>query len=140
MNRQLRVIAALLTVSVLSAGSAGAAAVVAGWDFSQFRGSNSLDPIVTNTVPANYSDSDPTFNAGSGSAAFGTLYFNGTNGSSSTSTDFLPTVGTMNCQRLPTGAPQPVGGCTTPNVDGPIRSNKHNPWTQAGDPSFDAFS
>ena len=140
MNRELRVIAALLALSVLSAGSAHAAAVVAGWDFSQYRGSNSLDPVASSTLSANYSDSDPTFNAGSGSAAFGTLYFNGSNGSSSTSTAFLPTVGTMNCERRPTGGLlQPVG-CQAPNVNGPIRSNKNEPWTQAGDPSFDAFS
>lgn len=140
MNRELRVIAALLALSVLSAGSAGAAGIVAGWDFSQYRGSNSLDPIGASTLPANYSDSDPTFNAGSGSAAFGTLFFNGTNGSSSTLTAFLPTAGTMNCQRRPTGGVlQPVG-CATPNVDGPIRSNKHEPWVQPGDVSFDAQS
>src|SRR5262245_32887566 len=111
MNRKLRVMTPLVAVSVLAAVSASAMQVVAGWDFSQFRGNNRLEPIVTNTVPANYSAFDPTFNAGSGSAAFGTLYFDGSNGSSSSSTAFLPTVGTMNCERRPTGGStlQPVG-------------------------------
>ncbi len=139
MNRKLRVIAPLVAVAVLAAVSASAAEVAAGWDFSQYRGNNSLAPLGS-TLPANYSDSDPTFNAGSGSATFGTLYFDGTNGSSSTSTAFLPTAGTMNCQRLPVGGPLKPSGCATPNVDGPIRSNKHEAWSDPGEVSFDAHS
>jgi hypothetical protein len=139
MKLKLRMIAPLIAVSVFAAGSAGAAGIVAGWDFSQYRASGSLTPFAS-TLPANYSDLDPTFNAGSGSAAFGTLYFDGTNGSSSTSTDFLPTAGTMNCERLPVGGVLKPAGCAVPNVDGPVRSNKNEPWSAKGDVAFDAHS
>lgn len=139
MNSKLRVIASLIAVSVFTAGSAAAAGIVAGWDFSQYRGSGALTPF-TNTLPANYSDLDPTFNAGSGSAAFGTLFFDGTNGSSSTLADFLPTAGTMNCERRPVGGALKPAGCAVPNVDGPVRSNKNEPWSAKGDVSFDAHS
>ena len=72
MKMKLRAITPLVAASALLAGSAQAVVTVAaGWDFSQYGGSNSLAPF-TNTLPANYSDSDTTFNAGSGSAAFGT--------------------------------------------------------------------
>lgn len=138
MNMKLRVIASLIAASAFAAGPA-AAGIVAGWDFSQYRASGSLTPF-TNTLPANYSNSDPTFNAGSGSAAFGTLYFDGTNGSSSTLTEFLPTAGTMNCERRPSGGVLKPLGCAAPNVDGPVRSNKNEPWSAKGDVAFDAHS
>src|SRR5258706_9280827 len=101
MNRKLRVAAPVIALSALLAGPGQAVVTVAaGWDFSQYQGAGSLAPF-SNTLPANYSDSDPTFNAGNGSAAFGTLYFDGSNGSSNTVTDFLPTAGAMNCERRP---------------------------------------
>jgi hypothetical protein len=133
----------LVALSVLVAGSALAvqANIVAGWDFSQYGGTGSLAPL-TNTLAANYSDFDPTFNAGSGAASFGTLYFDGTNGSSNTVTDFLPTAGVMNCERRPVGVNQPLkpAGCAVPNVDGSVRSNKKEPWARRGKTSFDAFT
>jgi hypothetical protein len=133
----------LIALSVLVAGSALAAQgnILAGWDFSQYGGTGSLSPL-SNTLPANYSDLDTSFNAGSGSAAFGTLYFDGSNGSSNTTTDFLPTAGVMNCERRPVGVnePQKPAGCAVPNVDGPVRSNKKEPWARRGKTSFDAFT
>src|SRR5262245_9809707 len=115
--------------------------IVAGWDFSQYGGTGSLAPL-TNTLPANYSDLDPSFNAGSGSASHGTLFFDGSKGSSNTVTDFLPTAGVMNCERRPVGVNQPLkpAGCAVPNVDGPVRSNKREPWARQGKTSFDAFT
>jgi hypothetical protein len=143
MKRRLRHMTPLIAFSALLAGPALAAQgnILAGWDFSQYGGTGSLSPL-SNTLPANYSDRDTTFNAGSGSAAFGTLYFDGTNGSSNTVTDFLPTAGVMNCERRPVGVNEPLkpAGCAVPNVDGPIRSNKKEPWARPGKTSFDAFT
>jgi hypothetical protein len=143
MKLRLRLQTPLIALSVFVAGSAMAVQgnIVAGWDFSQYSGTGSLSPL-TNALPANYSDLDPTFNAGSGSAARGTLYFDGSNGSSNTLTDFLPTAGVMNCERRPVGVNQPLKprGCAVPNVDGPVRSNKKEPWARPGKTSFDAFS
>jgi hypothetical protein len=133
----------LVALSALLAGPSLAVQgqIVAGWDFSQYGTTGSLSPL-SNTLSANYSDFDSSFNAGSGSAAFGTLYFDGTNGSSNTVTDFLPTAGVMNCERRPVGVsePQKPAGCAVPNVDGPIRSNKKEPWARRGKSSFDAFT
>ena len=72
-----------LASAVLVAGSAQAL-TIAGWDFSQYLapglltvdGSNGAD-----TLPANYSNLDPTFSAGAESAAHGTMYINGQFGS-----------------------------------------------------------
>jgi hypothetical protein len=62
------------------------AEMVAGWDFSQYlaAGFLTLDPgaaTYVNTLDANYSDFDPTFNAGAESAAFGTMRMDGSAGS-----------------------------------------------------------
>lgn len=79
-----KTLAALASV-LLVAGSAQAA-VIAAWDFSQFfgPGAPTIDgaSLVT-TVTSNYSDFDPTFGAGADSG-FGTLYLDGTNGSTGT--------------------------------------------------------
>jgi len=72
-----------LALSVGITGSAQAV-MVAGWDFSQYAGDGlfSIDGAeFTNVLSANYSNLDPTFGAGAESAAFGTLFFNGTFGS-----------------------------------------------------------
>jgi hypothetical protein len=137
MNTRMRVIASLIAVSALAVPAS--AQTVAGWDFSQYRADGSLAPF-TDTLPANYSDLDPSLNAGAESAAFGTLYFDGSFGSSSTLTDFLPTAGTLNCTRLPVGGNLEPEGCAAPNVDGPVRSNRNEPWSDPGDVSFDAHS
>ena len=60
------------------------AAMVAGWDFSQYAGPGFLTVDGMNfvdTLDANYSDLDPTFGAGAESAAFGTLHYDGQFGS-----------------------------------------------------------
>ena len=60
------------------------AEMIAGWDFSQYFGSGFLTidgATFTDTLDANYSDLDPTFNAGAESAAFGTMYIDGSFGS-----------------------------------------------------------
>src|SRR5215510_2262379 len=146
MNHKLSVMAPWIAVSVLVAASVQAREVVAGWDFSQYQGAGELilspGGGVMNTLSANYSDYDLTFNAGSASAPFGTLFFNGANGSTATTTDFLPTAGVMNCERRAVGVNEPLkpAGCAVPNVDGPIRSNKREPWARRGKTSFDAFT
>lgn len=83
MNTKIR---ALLCVLALSAGRAGSAeaAMVAGWDFSQYcsDGALSIDcENYTETLSANYSDLDLTSGAGVESAAYGMLYLDGSNGS-----------------------------------------------------------
>ena len=66
-------------------GSPAQATMIAGWDFSQYAGDGfmSVDGggTFTDTLDANYSDLDPTFGAGAESAAFGTMYVNGSFGS-----------------------------------------------------------
>jgi hypothetical protein len=93
-----------MAVSASLAGSAQAF-LVAGWDFSQYLGDAvlSVDLVATpaTTLDANYSDFDPTFGAGAESAAFGTMYINGSFGSTSVSPTFdntepiLPTAGSL---------------------------------------------
>ena len=68
-----------LIASAFLAAPAGASGI-AGWDFSQYFGDGILSTdgtTFTNTLPANYSNLDPSFNAGAGSAAFGTMFMNG---------------------------------------------------------------
>jgi len=83
-----------LATTLLSAAIAGPAAaisMVAGWDFSQYStdGFLSLDEVtLSNTLDANYSDLDPTFGAGTESAAFGTMHLDGQFGSTNTPLDF----------------------------------------------------
>ncbi len=99
-----------------TAGTAQADAV-AGWDFSQYFSSGLLTTdgaSFTNTLDANYSDFDPTFNAGAESEEFGTMYMDGTNGSSnvnpaSASAEFQPISGDL------TNNPNPfLGGTGNP--------------------------
>jgi hypothetical protein len=86
MKLELTKIAALVASSALLAGTA-AADLIAGWDFSQYAVGGALDdgsgPI--DSLPANYSALDTTFNAGgtdSGdSADFGTFHIDGSFGS-----------------------------------------------------------
>ena len=88
----------MLTPLALAAlvGSPASATMVAGWDFSQWFGDGlaSTDGATfQNTLDANYSDLDPSFGAGPDSGDFGTLYFDGSNGSSSVAlggADFAP--------------------------------------------------
>jgi hypothetical protein len=97
------------------------AATIAGWDFSQWAGDNAL---ITNrmtfafedTLDANYSSADPTFNAGAESAAFGTLYFDGQFGS--TNVD----------EAAPFPAFAPTAGSLSSNLDGPVQGPGDNPF------------
>ena len=74
-----------LALSVAIGGSAQAGPImVAGWDFSQYFGDGVLSTNgadYTNSLAANYSNLDPTFGAGSASAAYGTFFYNGLHGS-----------------------------------------------------------
>lgn len=76
------------------------AAMIAGWDFSQYAGDGLLSidgATATTTLDANYSNLDPTFGAGAESATFGTMYVNGQFGSTAidvtfnNTEEFLPT-------------------------------------------------
>ena len=72
-----------LAASVAFAGSAGAV-MIAGWDFSQYYGDNTLSidgATYTDTLNANYSNLDLSSGAGAGSAAYGQMFINGNHGS-----------------------------------------------------------
>lgn len=87
MRSTLLEIASVFVASALVAVTAQATNL-AGWDFSQYAadGALSIDgSTYTSTLDANYSDQDGTSNAGAESAAFGTLYMDGSFGSSSIS-------------------------------------------------------
>src|SRR5258707_9305890 len=92
----------IASVSALLSAPAGATGI-AGWDFSQYFGDGllSTDGVTfTNTLSANYSNLDPTFNAGAESAAFGTMFMNGSFGSTNVNAgsgteQFLPTTGSL---------------------------------------------
>lgn len=121
------------------------AETVAGWDFSQYRGPGDLttDGVTfTSSLAANYSSFDPTNEAGAESATFGTLHFDGSNGStavgaSPTTTLFVPTAGGgFNCARVNDPAAygdRPPAGCAQPNVDGPVASNRNGASANAFD-------
>ena len=78
----------LATATALSfcAALSAQAAVVSGWDFSQWISGGGLLSIdnatLQNTLRANYSNLDGTFNAGPDSGVYGTMYLNGSFGSS----------------------------------------------------------
>lgn len=75
----------ILSFGTLLASQSGAKVMIAGWDFAQYAGANfnivSSSPVFVNTLSANYSDYDPTAGAGIESAAFGTMYWDGSFGS-----------------------------------------------------------
>jgi hypothetical protein len=90
-----------LAVSMLSVGPAHAISI-AGWDFSQYLGAGFLTTdgsTGADTLAANYSALDPS-GAGPESAAYGTMYINGTFGSTavdpfSSSAQILPVAGSL---------------------------------------------
>lgn len=87
---------ASLASTALSVGAgpaAQASTMVAGWDFSQFFGTglwslNAVDSVGATTPDANFSDLDPTFGVGAESAAFGTMFADGSFGSTEIVVDF----------------------------------------------------
>jgi hypothetical protein len=86
--------AAALAVAIVAPARAQQVVMVAGWDFSQYAidGFLSVDgENLVATLPANYSNFDPTYGAGAESAAFGTLYLDGSFGSTATPLDFTDT-------------------------------------------------
>jgi hypothetical protein len=111
-----------IALSVLVGGSAQAS-TIAGWDFSQYLsggGFLSTDgATLTNTLDANYSNLDPTFNAGAESAAFGTMHIDGLFGSTNVvpvgdgSEPFLPYAGS---------------GSLTSNLNAPVQGPGDNPF------------
>ena len=115
MRTQFRVTAITsLVISLFAVGSAQAA-MIAGWDFTQYIGEGSLalqeDFEDDDTLRSNYSDYDPTFGAGGDSQPYGTLYLNGTNGSTaSTSANIAPVTNSLNPNLGTPGANEvPVG-------------------------------
>ncbi len=128
MKTKLFTIASLLasiTLSLFSANPARAA-MVAGWDFSQYfaDGLLSIDGAsYTDTLSANYSDLDPTQGAGTESAAFGTMYLNGQFGSTNVN------AGSGSEPILPSGA-----------LGGSLSSNLGAPGGLGGSLDFDTFS
>jgi len=104
MMRARLLIGSIASFAVSAAFAASAQAVgVAGWDFSQYFGAGFLTTdgaTFTSTLDANYSNLDPTFNAGAESAAFGTMYVDGQFGSTaitpgSGTEEFAPTSGSL---------------------------------------------
>jgi hypothetical protein len=93
-------IASFAAITIANAARAADFRVIAGWDFSQYWAEGTLyvdsSFVAQDTLDANYSDFDPTFGAGAESAAYGTLYFDGSNGSTNVNEtafppDFTPT-------------------------------------------------
>ncbi len=129
-----KLVAIATVTSVVLAASAAQATVIAGWDFSQYAVPNVLTAdggaTFSDTLDANYSSFDPTFGAGAESAAFGTMFINGANGS----TDIDPTVD---------GSPWvPTAGSLVSNLNTPKHSNGVPFDTQSvllaeGQPTFD---
>ena len=76
---------AAIVLSSASLATGASADLIAGWDFSQYQVDGSLaNGGVTSQLPANYSSLDPN-GAGAGAAAAGTMYLDGTFGSSAVS-------------------------------------------------------
>lgn len=91
-----------ITVTAVLASAFSAQAVgkvmIAGWDFAQYAGVNfnviSNSGEFINILPATYSEFDPTFGAGAEAGAFGTMYWDGsfgsTNGKATNPADAIP--------------------------------------------------
>jgi hypothetical protein len=115
---KLRHLASLATLALaLLVGSGANATMIAGWDFSQYFDVGALSTdggTFTATLDANYADAplDPTFGAGAESAAFGTMYMDGANGS----TDVTPLLGSGLEPFQPTAS---TGGSLVSNLTEP---------------------
>jgi hypothetical protein len=118
-----------LALALLAAAPARAE-LVAGWDFSQYLGDGTLvidDGSLfqfVDTLSANYSNLDPTFNAGAESALFGTMYIDGQFGSTA-----VP-AGTAGAEQILPGFHAPTGSLAS-NLDAPVQA--------IGDHSFDSL-
>ena len=117
----------LLALALIALAAPGRAEMVAGWDFSQYFGDGLLSidgQTYTGVLSANYSNLDPTFNAGAESAAFGTMYIDGQFGSTA-----VP-LGSGNEQFVPSAA----------LFGGSLQSNLTAPVQQFGDNEFDSHT
>ena len=116
-----KLLACLLGTSLAAFASGSAQALmVAGWDFSQYLGDGILSTdgaTGANTLSANYSNLDPTFNAGAESASFGAMFINGQYGSTNVD-PFDP--------NLP--ALVPTAGSLASNINGPVQGAGDNPF------------
>lgn len=138
MKRIILTVASMVTMA--AAPLSAQADVIAGWDFSQYftagrltiDGSNYVD-----TLTANYSSLDPTFNAGGlASSEAGKMFMDGSNGSSGVD----PTPG--NATVVPT--PRKVGDYGTavediPTGEGAVQSNAGAPGATLGSNGFNSF-
>jgi hypothetical protein len=114
-------------IGALGLAASAQAVVIAGWDFSQFKvpgdATGGSSPLAATNASL-----DPN-GAGIESGFIGQATFS--------NADLLPTAGLGgNCERTGSAG---TSGCATPNVDGPVRSNRSEPF-DLGLPSFDAFS
>lgn len=122
---------AALALSTSAAVSAQAA-VVSGWDFSQWLnggGLLSIDGVnFTNQLGANYSNLDPTFNAGPDSGIYGQMYMNGQFGSTNVvptgngDEAFLPFAGSLT-SNINGILPNPFDSLTIQTAQGAIEAN-----------------
>lgn len=123
--------AAIASFVSVFVGAPARAYMVAGWDFSQYLAAGLLTIDGVNpatTLDANYSNLDPTFNAGAESAAFGTLYYDGQFGSSAIAVDGSGTEDVV-----------PSQGSLTANLDEPVDRSADSPLNVDAVP-FDSFA
>jgi hypothetical protein len=118
-------LAIALALTFAASAQANALEMVAGWDFSQYFGPNFLTTdgaTLATTLSANYSDLDPTSGLGTESAAFGTMYIDGSNGSHTTtggpSDPFVPTGGNLASNAGKPGVAPPFGSGAACNLLG----------------------
>lgn len=139
MKNRMLIIASMVTA--LAAAGTAQADVIAGWDFSQYFTAGRLTTDGTtykSTLNANYSELDPTFNAGGlASHEAGKMYMDGTFGS----TSVTPAPGSATV--VPT--PRKVGDygnavSQIPHEEGAVESNKDGIGSTAGTNTFNSFS
>lgn len=128
MKTKLLAIASVAAAALLAASAQ--AVVIAGWDFSKNQATGSSlgggSPL-----GATNSDLDPTFKAGRAAGFIGQATYN--------DAAILPTAGLgLNCEKDNDGDGF-EDGCSVPNVNGPVSSNRSDPFPY-GTPDFDAFS
>lgn len=155
MTRYLRAAVIAVFAAALSVAGSAQAAFIAGWDFSQYAAAGSVqvsedsgtgDPIFSDTLKSNYSDFDSTFGAGGDSQPFGTLYFNGANGSTNVDeTALIPvfrsTTGSLtNNVTLPGSNEVPVGDVNFNASSGVLQVGAGNYQAGAGQDYNEALS
>lgn len=120
----MRINAVAIASAIVAMAVSAQGATIAGWDFSQWAGAGILSTngqVATNRLSANYSSLDPTGNAGTESAAFGTLYFDGQFGSS-------------NVTAIGDGSEvfTPAADSLDSNLDAPVVTFGNNPFDSHG--------